>query len=91
MTELEEQMARTSAALNAALDRAEAEIAAAAQAVARLTEPIPQDYEPRDPMPSGIPCERCGQMLELDVMLHPTDSGALIGVARGFKPHDCKP
>lgn len=73
------------------LDRTDAEIRAAAQAVARLSEPIPEDYEPRDPMPSGIPCERCGQILELDVMLHPTESGALIGVARGFKPHECKP
>ena len=47
--------------------------------------------EPRDPDPGMIVCPDCGEPLEVDVMIHPHESGSLIGVARGFKPHECKP
>ena len=71
------------------LDRTDAAIADAAIAVARLAVPLPDDY-PRDPEPLGPPCPMCGRPLVVDVALHPTDAGTLIGVARGFKPCGCQ-
>ena len=71
-------------ALTAQLARTDRAIAESAEAIARLRAPLP-----RDPDPGMIACPDCGEPLEVDVMLHPHESGSLIGVARGFKPCAC--
>lgn len=89
MNDAHDNAADDRAMLDRLLARSEEAVAEAAEAAARLLEPLPPDY-PRDPAPLGPPCPYCGRALVVDVELHPTSSGALLGVARGVLPCACQ-